>query len=217
MKPALPLIRIKEIFYSLQGESSTVGFPTIFVRLTGCPLRCQYCDTAYAFHGGEKLSIEAILTRIQAFQTPYVCVTGGEPLAQPACIELLNQLCDNHYLVSLETSGAIDCSAVDKRVTIVMDLKTPDSGECDKNKLSNLEHLKQTDQIKFVLCSRLDYEWACNMIITHQLTTRAQILFSASYQQLDSTTLADWIIQDQLPVRFQLQLHKLLWHDAPGH
>jgi 7-carboxy-7-deazaguanine synthase len=217
MKPALPLIRITEIFYSLQGESSTVGFPTIFIRLTGCPLRCHYCDTAYAFHGGDKLSIDSILTRIQAFKTPYVCVTGGEPLAQPACIPLLNSLCDKKYLVSLETSGAIDCSMVDQRVMIVMDLKTPDSGECEKNKWSNFDHLKQTDQIKFVLCSRLDYEWACNMITTHRLAARAQILFSPSYQQLDPATLADWIIDDQLPVRFQLQLHKLLWHDARGH
>lgn len=217
MKPELPLIRITEIFYSLQGESSTIGIPTVFVRLTGCPLRCQYCDTAYAFHGGEKLSTQDILTRIEAFQTRYICVTGGEPLAQPACIELLHQLCDKNYHVSLETSGAMDCSLVDERVMIVMDLKTPDSGECEKNKLTNLDYLKSTDQIKFVLCSRLDYEWACSMIQKHQLASRAQILFSPSYQQLDPTTLADWIIEDQLPVRFQLQLHKLLWHDAPGH
>lgn len=217
MKPALPLIRITEIFYSLQGESSTIGIPTVFVRLTGCPLRCQYCDTAYAFHGGEKLNTETILTRIEAFQTNYICVTGGEPLAQPACIELLHMLCDKNYHVSLETSGAMDCSTVDKRVMIVMDLKTPDSGECEKNKLSNLDHLKPTDQIKFVLCSRLDYEWACNMIKEHHLASRVQLLFSPSYQQLNPTTLADWIIEDQLPVRFQLQLHKLLWHDAPGH
>ena len=217
MKPTSPSIRVTEIFYSLQGESVTVGLPTVFVRLTGCPLRCQYCDTAYAFHGGKRLSLDDIMTQIQSFQGHYVCVTGGEPLAQPACIELLTHLCDTGFAVSLETSGALDIAAVDARVMIVMDLKTPDSGECEKNKLDNLAHLKPTDQIKFVLCSRSDYDWACTMINEHQLVARAQLLFSPSFGQLNPTTLADWIIDDRLPVRFQLQLHKLLWNDAPGH
>jgi 7-carboxy-7-deazaguanine synthase len=217
MNTVSPQLRITEIFYSLQGESSRIGLPTVFIRLTGCPLRCQYCDTTYAFHGGNKLSIEDILTEVRTYQTPYICVTGGEPLAQPACLTLLQALCDDNYQVSLETSGAIDCSAVDPRVMIIMDLKTPDSLESEKNKLTNLDYLKPTDQIKFVLCSRLDYEWACQMILDHKLTARAEILFSPSYQQLEPRLLADWIIQDQLLVRFQLQLHKLLWNDVPGH
>lgn len=217
MDAVSPTLRITEIFYSLQGESTTIGLPTIFIRLTGCPLRCQYCDTTYAFQGGKKQSISEILSQVKTYKTPYVCVTGGEPLAQPLCISLLQQLCDLNYHVSLETSGAIDCSKVDKRVMIVMDIKTPDSKESEKNYWNNLDILKPTDQIKFVLCSREDYEWACKMIQCHQLNQRAQILFSPSFGQLNPTTLADWIIQDQLPVRFQLQLHKLLWNDAPGH
>lgn len=210
-------LRITEIFHSLQGESTTVGLPTVFVRLTGCPLRCQYCDTAYAFQGGQLIDLTDILSQVTAFNCSHVCITGGEPLAQPNCIELLKQLCDTGFSVSLETSGARDIAAVDKRVMIVMDLKTPDSGECDKNKLSNIPYLKTTDQIKFVLCSRNDYEWACNMLIQHQLTSVTQVLFSPSWEQLNPTHLADWIIQDQLSVRFQLQLHKILWNDTPGH
>ena len=211
------LIRITEIFYSLQGESTTTGLPTVFVRLTGCPLRCQYCDTAYAFTGGQRQTIEAILTEIATYNCPYICVTGGEPLAQPACIHLLQALCDAEYHVSLETSGARDISKVDSRVMIVMDLKTPDSQECDKNLFTNLEHLNTSDQIKFVLCSRGDYEWACQIIREKNLSQRTQILFSPSWNELNATDLANWIVHDHLPVRFQLQLHKLLWNDAPGH
>lgn len=210
-------LRITEIFHSLQGESTTVGLPTVFVRLTGCPLRCQYCDTAYAFHGGQQVSIDDIISKIQSFNCRHVCVTGGEPLAQPACVELLKKLCDENFIVSIETSGARDISLVDLRVMIVMDLKTPDSGECDKNKISNITHLKPSDQIKFVLCSRNDYEWATAMISQHKLNDITQVLFSPSWGQLDPTQLADWIIKDRLNVRFQLQLHKILWNDAPGH
>ncbi len=210
-------LRITEIFHSLQGESTTVGLPTVFVRLTGCPLRCQYCDTAYAFNGGNVVALDAILTQVATFSCQHVCVTGGEPLAQPGCIDLLKALCDAGHAVSIETSGARDIADVDQRVMIVMDLKTPDSGECEKNKLSNLAHLKDRDQIKFVLCSRDDYQWARAMITEHQLNTRAHILFSPSWGQLNPTVLANWIIEDRLPVRFQLQLHKILWNDAPGH
>jgi len=210
-------LRITEIFHSLQGESLTVGLPTVFVRLTGCPLRCQYCDTAYAFHGGTQTEMDEILVRVASFECQHVCVTGGEPLAQPGCIELLKRLCDAGHSVSLETSGARDIADVDQRVMIVMDLKTPDSGECEKNKLTNLPLLKPSDQIKFVLCSEQDYQWACGMIIEHDLTKRAHVLFSPSWNQLNHTALADWIIRDRLPVRFQLQLHKILWNDAPGH
>ncbi|HCA90283.1 MAG: 7-carboxy-7-deazaguanine synthase QueE [Legionellaceae bacterium] len=209
-------LRITEIFYSLQGESSTVGLPTVFVRLTGCPLRCQYCDTAYAFNGGQLLSISTILTKIASFHPKYVCVTGGEPLAQPKCLNLLTALSDEQYHVSLETSGARDIAPVDARTMIVMDLKTPASGESDKNLWSNLKHLKKTDQIKFVLCDRADYDWAVAMLHQHQLDQLSHVLFSPSWQQLDPSTLADWIIQDNLPVRFQLQLHKILWQDTPG-
>lgn len=210
-------LRITEIFHSLQGESVTVGLPTVFIRLTGCPLRCQYCDTAYAFTGGEVREIEDVLNTVASYQCQYVCVTGGEPLAQPGCIDLLKRLCDAGYLVSLETSGARDIAHVDQRVMVVMDLKTPDSLESDKNLLANLDFLKPQDQIKFVLCSRNDYEWATNMVTEHRLSERVQLLFSPSWNQLNPTELADWIIQDKLPVRFQLQLHKILWNDAPGH
>lgn len=217
MKQLSKPLRITEIFHSLQGESVTVGLPTVFVRLTGCPLRCQYCDTAYAFNGGALTSLDNIVAQVASYDCQHVCVTGGEPLAQPGCIDLLNALCDAGHTVSLETSGARDISAVDQRTMIVMDLKTPGSGECEKNLLSNLAHLKPTDQIKFVLCNREDYDWARTMIAEHQLSQRAQILFSPSWGQLDPTLLADWIIQDRLRVRFQLQLHKILWNDAPGH
>lgn len=209
-------LRITEIFYSLQGESTTVGLPTVFVRLTGCPLRCQYCDTAYAFQGGRLLLLDEVLQQIASFNCQYVCVTGGEPLAQPGCQLLMQQLCDAGFHVSLETSGARDIAPVDRRVMIVMDLKTPDSGESQRNMLSNLVYLKTTDQIKFVLCSRQDYEWARKIILEHQLTNIAQVLFSPSWKQLNPTELADWIVQDRLPVRFQLQLHKILWNDAAG-
>lgn len=211
------LIRITEIFHSLQGESVTVGLPTVFVRLTGCPLRCQYCDTAYAFSGGKRFSIEDIMQKVASYGCKQVCVTGGEPLAQTTCIKLLTNLCDAGFSVSLETSGARDISQVDSRVMIVMDLKTPDSLESDKNLLSNLPFLKASDQIKFVLCSRQDYEWARGMLITHNLTERTQILFSPSWNELQPTDLANWIVEDKLSVRFQLQLHKILWNDTPGH
>lgn len=217
MKRLEDQLRITEIFHSLQGESVTVGLPTVFVRLTGCPLRCQYCDTAYAFSGGKVVEIDTILHSVAAYECSHVCVTGGEPMAQPGCLSLLQRLCDLGYSVSLETSGARDISGVDSRVMIVMDLKTPDSLEVDKNLLANLEYLKPTDQIKFVLCSRLDYEWACQMINEHRLSQRVQLLFSPSWNQLNPTDLANWIIQDKLSVRFQLQLHKILWNDEPGH
>ncbi|MBA2648735.1 MAG: 7-carboxy-7-deazaguanine synthase QueE [Legionella sp.] len=217
MNPHTPALRITEIFHSLQGESITVGLPTVFVRLTGCPLRCQYCDTAYAFNGGKQKSLEDIMQLVSGFSCQHVCITGGEPLAQPACFPLLTNLCDAGFFVSLETSGARDISLVDKRVMIVMDLKTPDSLESDKNLWTNVEFLKPSDQIKFVLCSREDYDWACQMIKEHRLTERSQLLFSPSWKQLEARALADWIVQDKLAVRFQLQLHKILWNDAPGH
>lgn len=210
-------LRITEIFHSLQGESVTSGLPTVFVRLTGCPLRCQYCDTAYAFSGGELVSIENIVQQVASYDCQHVCVTGGEPLAQPACLELMKALCDEGYSVSIETSGARDISLVDQRVMIVMDLKTPDSQEVTKNLFSNLAYLKPSDQIKFVLCSRTDYDWACGIIKEHGLYERAQLLFSPSWNQLNPTDLANWIINDKLRVRFQIQLHKILWNDAPGH
>lgn len=217
MKRSEHQLRITEIFHSLQGESVTVGIPTVFVRLTGCPLRCQYCDTAYAFSGGTLISIDNILDKISSYGCQYVCVTGGEPLAQPACIDLLKKLCEAGYNVSLETSGARDIATVDERVMIVMDLKTPDSAECEKNLLSNIPHLKKSDQIKFVLCSREDYDWSCQMIKEFNLTEKVIVLFSPSFGQLNPTSLANWIIEDRLPVRFQLQIHKILWNDAPGH
>lgn len=210
-------LRITEIFHSLQGESSTVGLPTVFVRLTGCPLRCQYCDTAYAFQGGNIIAIDEILTKVRAFQCQHVCVTGGEPLAQPGCITLLKKLCDEGFQVSIETSGAQDIAAIDPRVMVVMDLKTPGSGESHQNRLENLEHLKPTDHIKFVLCSKEDYLWATEQIKQHSLQEKARLLFSPSFNELAPKTLAEWILRDKLPVRFQLQLHKILWDDAPGH
>ncbi len=217
MKQPVLSLRITEIFHSLQGESTTIGLPTVFVRLTGCPLRCHYCDTTYAFTGGNRLAFDHIMTEVASYACQYVCVTGGEPLAQPNCTVLLQNLCDEGYSVSLETSGALSLEGVDERVMVVMDLKTPDSGEHQKNKLSNLSLLKKNDQLKFVLCGREDYQWARDMLITHQLQDKAMILFSPSYGQLNPTELANWIVQDRLPVRFQVQLHKLLWNDAPGH
>ncbi|ASQ45135.1 7-carboxy-7-deazaguanine synthase QueE [Legionella clemsonensis] len=217
MKHSSTQLRITEIFHSLQGESVTVGLPTVFVRLTGCPLRCHYCDTTYAFSGGKMASLSAILEKVASYQCSHVCVTGGEPLAQPGCIPLLKELCDAGYHVSLETSGARDLSQIDKRVMIVMDLKTPDSGEADKNLFDNLAFLKPTDQIKFVLCSHNDYKWACQIMAEYHLPKKVQILFSPSWHQLNPTELANWIVEDKLPVRFQLQLHKILWNDAPGH
>lgn len=216
MKSFANELRITEIFHSLQGESTTVGLPTVFVRLTGCPLRCQYCDTAYAFNGGQLTPMETILKTVESFDCQYVCVTGGEPLAQLGCITLLEKLCDLGYKVSIETSGARDIAEIDSRVMIVMDLKTPDSKEESKNLFSNLEHLKPSDQIKFVLCSRNDYDWACQIIEEYQLAERVQLLFSPSWGQLNPQELADWIVNDKLKVRFQIQLHKILWNDEPG-
>lgn len=211
-------LRITEIFHSLQGETRTAGLPTVFVRLTGCPLRCQYCDTAYAFSGGEPLTLDAIMARVAAYQPRYVCVTGGEPLAQPGCIALLQRLCDAGYEVSLETSGALDVSAVDRRVSKVLDLKTPGSAEVQRNRYENLDWLTPNDQVKFVICSRDDYDWAVSKMIQYRLASRAgEVLFSPSYQQVDGRALADWMVVDNLPARLQLQLHKILWNDQPGH
>jgi 7-carboxy-7-deazaguanine synthase len=209
-------LRLTEIFLSLQGESRSVGWPTVFVRLTGCPLRCGYCDTAYAFHGGEWWDIPAILAEVARHGVRHVCVTGGEPLAQKRCIALLAALCDAGYEVSLETSGALDVSTVDPRVSRVVDLKTPGSGELARNLLDNLPLLGARDQVKFVICDRTDYEWARGMLAEHGLVARSEVLFSPSYGQLDATQLADWILEDRLPVRFQMQLHKQLWGDARG-
>jgi 7-carboxy-7-deazaguanine synthase len=209
-------LRLTEIFLSLQGESRSVGWPTVFVRLTGCPLRCQYCDTAYAFHGGEWWDIEAILAEVATHGVRHVCVTGGEPLAQKRCLALLTALCDAGYEVSLETSGAIDVAAVDPRVSRVVDLKTPGSGEMARNLLSNLPLLGARDQVKFVVCDRADYEWARGMLAEHALDARCEVLFSPSFSQVEATTLAEWILADRLPVRFQMQLHKQLWGDARG-
>jgi 7-carboxy-7-deazaguanine synthase len=211
-------LRITEIFYSLQGETRTAGLPTVFVRLTGCPLRCQYCDTAYAFSGGELQSLDSIVAQVSSYKPRYVCVTGGEPLAQPNCIPLLKQLCDAGYQVSLETSGALDISAVDARVSRVVDLKTPGSAEVGRNRYENIGHLTANDQVKFVICSREDYDWAVSKLIEYRLEQRAgEVLFSPSHHQVAARTLAEWIIADNLPVRLQMQLHKILWDDAPGH
>jgi 7-carboxy-7-deazaguanine synthase len=209
-------LRITEIFYSLQGETRTVGLPTVFVRLTGCPLRCNYCDTAYAFHGGTNIEIDDILSQVASYAPRYVTVTGGEPLAQKACIELLQRLCDAGYEVSLETSGALDVSQVDKRVVKVLDLKTPGSNEVDRNLFSNIQYLLPQDQIKFVICHREDYEWSKSMMQQHQLGDVCQILFSPSATEQNAGELADWIINDRLQVRLQIQLHKYLWGDVAG-
>lgn len=209
-------LRITEIFFSLQGETRTVGLPTVFVRLTGCPLRCQYCDTSYAFQGGKWRTIDEILFEVKKYNTHYVTVTGGEPLAQRTCHTLLKKLCDAGYEVSLETSGALDVSQVDQRVVKILDIKTPGSQEVAKNKWENLSTLQLTDQVKFVVCDEPDYEWAKEVIDHYQLEKRAQVLFSPSYGQLSANTLADWILRDRLQVRFQIQLHKILWNDARG-
>ena len=209
-------LRITEIFFSLQGESRTSGYTTVFIRLTGCPLRCEYCDTAYAFKGGEWFSFEDIVTEVKKYNTKYITVTGGEPLAQKRCIDLLKILCDEGYDVSLETCGALDISQVDERVSRVMDLKTPASKEESKNLYSNIELLTTHDQLKFVICDRNDYEWAVKKIKEYDLLSRCEVLFSTSHQQLKPQQLADWIIEDHLAVRFQMQLHKYLWNDEPG-
>ena len=209
-------LKLSEIFLSLQGEARSAGLPTVFVRLTGCPLRCTYCDTAYAFYGGEWSDIDAILERVRGFGVKDVCVTGGEPLAQKRCVQLLGRLVEAGYRVSLETSGALDISPVDARVSRVLDIKTPDSGESARNLWSNLAHLTPHDQIKFVICSRADYDWAKTQLAEHALPARCEVLFSPSYGQLAPRELADWIVADRLPVRFQMQLHKQLWGEEQG-
>ena len=211
-------LRITEIFYSLQGEARTVGLPTVFVRLTGCPLRCVYCDTEYAFSGGDLLNLEQIAAEVAGYQPRYVTVTGGEPLAQPNCLPLLRILCDAGYEVSLETGGAMSLKGVDSRVVTVLDLKTPASAEVARNDYSNMALLRPQDQVKFVICNREDYEWARFKVDEYQLTERvADVLFSPSHGQVQGRELAAWILQDKLQVRLQLQLHKLLWQDEPGH
>lgn len=213
---AQPRLKITEVFCSLQGESSSVGFPTVFVRLTGCPLRCGYCDTAYAFHGGNWRTLAELLETVASYEVRHVCVTGGEPLAQRNCLPLLTALCDAGYRVSLETSGALDIAPVDSRVVRVVDIKTPGSGEVEKNRWENVEHLQTTDEVKFVLCSREDYDWASTVIKQHQLAARCAVLLSPSHHQIKPRQLADWIVEDRLPVRMQLQLHKYLWGEEPG-
>jgi 7-carboxy-7-deazaguanine synthase len=210
------LLRITEIFYSLQGESNTVGLPTVFIRLTGCPLRCVYCDTAYAFTGGSKIEIDAIIAEAEQYGTRYITVTGGEPLAQPGCLELMTKLLDKGYVVSLETSGALDVSRVDPCVIKVMDIKTPSSGELSRNFYQNIEHLTAKDQVKFVIGNDKDYDWSKALLIEYDLSNRCEILFSPVMGQQNPTELAEKILKDRLPVRFQLQLHKILWDDAQG-
>lgn len=214
--PAEKTLRITEIFHSIQGESSRVGLPTVFIRLTGCPLRCTWCDTAYAFHGGTTLALSAILASVAKFNCKTVCVTGGEPLAQKNCLALLTALCDAGYSVSLETSGALDIGGVDPRVLRIVDLKTPDSGEVSKNLWENLAHLAPHDELKLVLASRADYDWAVAACRQHRLFEHCEVLFSPVQGQLEPGQLAQWILDDKLPVRFQLQLHKVLWGNAPG-
>jgi 7-carboxy-7-deazaguanine synthase len=212
--PEPEMLRITEIFHSLQGETCRVGLPTVFVRLTGCPLRCSYCDTTYAFHGGRRMSLEEILMAVGQYATRYVTVTGGEPLAQPICLSLLTRLCDAGYRVSLETGGALDISGVDARIMKVVDLKTPGSGEADRNLYDNLRYLNERDEVKFVICDRNDYEWARARL--RDLAFPCEVLFSPSHGQLDPALLADWVLTDGLAVRFQIQLHKVLWGDVPG-
>lgn len=209
-------VRLTEIFFSLQGEAARSGLPTVFIRLTGCPLRCTWCDTEYAFTGGATTTITDILTEVAQYPTRYVCVTGGEPLAQKSCLPLLTALCDAGYDVCLETSGALDISVVDPRVARIMDLKAPGSGECDKNLLTNIDALRPTDEVKIVIASRADFDWAKDIIAEHKLSQRCDIVLSPVAGQQHATELADWILEDGLPVRFQLQLHKLLWEDARG-
>jgi 7-carboxy-7-deazaguanine synthase len=210
-------LRLTEIFHSVQGEADAIGWRTVFIRLTGCPLRCVWCDTEYSFHGGQWHDIDAIMAEVARHDVRHVCVTGGEPLAQKRCLILLRRLCDEGYSVSLETSGALDVATVDPRVRKVMDLKPPDSGESARNLWSNLDYLLPHDQVKFVIASRADFEWSRDVVAEHKIDTRAMVLFSPVHGSVNPRDLAEWIIDEKLPVRFQLQLHKLLWNDAAGH
>ncbi|MBU3735933.1 MAG: 7-carboxy-7-deazaguanine synthase QueE [Methylobacterium sp.] len=210
------MLKVYEIFHSLQGESTRTGLPTVFVRLTGCPLRCGYCDTAYAFQGGQNMSESQILERVAEYGTPYVTVTGGEPLAQKGCIPLLKKLCDAGYDVSLETGGALDISTVDPRVSVILDVKTPGSGEVEKNLWQNLDRLRPMDEVKFVLCDRADYDWARQVLAERGISRKCTVLFSPVYSTLNPHDLAEWVLQDKLPVRMQVQLHKILWGETPG-
>jgi 7-carboxy-7-deazaguanine synthase len=209
-------LKITEIFRSLQGEADTAGIPTVFVRLTGCPLRCQYCDTAYAFHGGQWVSMEDVVEQVRAFATHHVCVTGGEPLAQKACVALLGRLCEAGHRVSLETSGAMSLADIDPRVVLVVDVKTPGSGEESRNQYAQLQQLAPKDLVKFVICSREDYEWSRAKLAELNLADRCTVLFSPSHEQLPPGQLADWLLADHLPVRLQVQLHKYLWGNVAG-
>jgi 7-carboxy-7-deazaguanine synthase len=209
-------LKIHEIFHSIQGESSRIGLPTTFVRLTGCPMRCVYCDTAYAFSGGSNMSLADIMLKVAELGAPYVTVTGGEPLAQKECHGLLTALCDAGYSVSLETGGAMDIRAVDPRVSVILDIKTPGSGELAKNLWSNLALLKTSDEVKFVLCDRADYDWAKQQLAEHKLTQTCPVVFSPVFGQVNATDLAEWVLADKLPVRMQVQLHKILWGEKPG-
>jgi len=222
-QPQADKLRITEIFSSIQGESTSVGKPTVFIRLTGCPLRCEYCDTAYAFSGGEWMQFEEITTKVASYNLKYVTVTGGEPLAQKSCLNLLSTLCDQNYIVSLETSGALNISEVDPRVIKVMDIKTPASKEVSKNHWENIHYFREQDQVKFVICNQSDYVWAKNVVAEHQLQDRCEVLFSPMMEQegsglerFEAKHLAEWIVHDQLDVRFQLQIHKILWENVPG-
>ena len=209
-------LRITEIFFSIQGETSKIGLPTVFIRLTGCPLRCQYCDTSYAFYGGEVMLFEDIIHQVTKFNCKDVCVTGGEPLAQANSKKLLKDLADLDFQVSLETGGSISLKEVDERVKIIMDIKTPDSGEATKNRWENLELLKQTDELKIVICSREDYQWSKEIIEQYKISEKCPILFSPCAESIDPRDLAEWILTDQLPIRFQMQIHKILWNNQPG-
>jgi len=209
-------LRITEIFFSIQGETSKIGLPTVFIRLTGCPLRCQYCDTSYAFYGGEVMLFEDIIHRVTKFNCKDVCVTGGEPLAQANSKKLLKGLADLGFQVSLETGGSISLEGIDERVKIIMDIKTPDSGESTKNRWENLELLKQSDELKIVICSREDYQWSKEIIEQYKISEKCPILFSPCAESIDPRDLAEWILTDQLPIRFQMQIHKILWDNQPG-